>query len=312
MKNSSLFQAGYCAVVGALVGIASALGVFARGDGTVMTVTSIRGTTYEAAASGVYAYNSEQVVAEGIGWDVFTLVVIMPALLVAAVLVARGALRGRLLAAGLFGYTFYMYLEYSVTWAFGPLFALHVLIAALSLIGLVWLVGAIAPIVAELPVASRFPFRAWAFLSLGMAVLLGVMWTGRIVGALQSPAAADAVLFGDTTLTVQAMDLVLVLPTLIISGLLALRRTAIAEAAGAIVVVAYTAMAAAIAAMLVSAGVRNGTFEWPPIVLFAAAALAAIAVGYEMYVAIGRAVTATAALNLNLRVVLRQEGAKPV
>ena len=42
-------------------------------------------------------------------------------------------------AAGLFGYFVYQYLEYSVTWAFGPLFPLFIAIYAASLAGIVWL-----------------------------------------------------------------------------------------------------------------------------------------------------------------------------
>ena len=42
--------------------------------------------------------------------------------------VLRGSFRGRLLALGLLGYLLYQYLEYSLTWAFGPLFLLHIVI----------------------------------------------------------------------------------------------------------------------------------------------------------------------------------------
>lgn len=55
-----------------------------------------------------------------------TLALAVPALLAAVPAVARGSLRGRLLALGLLVYFFYQYLEYAVFWAFGPLFPLFV------------------------------------------------------------------------------------------------------------------------------------------------------------------------------------------
>ena len=46
------------AAVAVLAAAAAALGVFARGDGTYVTVASVRGVIYEMATSGVYAYNA--------------------------------------------------------------------------------------------------------------------------------------------------------------------------------------------------------------------------------------------------------------
>ena len=283
MKPKNLGQALLCCVVAIGAGVAAAADVFLRGDGTVVSVTSVRGLPYEVAANGVYAYNAHQVVAEGVGWDLFTLVVIVPALLLTALFVARGSFRSELLATGLLGYTFYMYFEYSVTWAFGPLFLLHVAIAGLSLIGIVWLVSAFAPVAASLEVAPGFPSRAWAALALAMAGLLGLMWAGRIFQALGSTGDADSMLAGGTTLTVQAIDLVLVLPMLAISAIAALRRSVVGELVAAVVVVTFVAMAAAIDAMLLSAGVINGEFQWPPIAIFGAASVAGLVIGWRMY-----------------------------
>jgi hypothetical protein len=96
--------AAWCALVALLAGLAAGLGVFARGDGAFESVTSARGEMYDLATSGVYANNALQLVAEGVGWDVFTLLVAVPALAVAAWLVARGSFRGTLAAAGMLVY----------------------------------------------------------------------------------------------------------------------------------------------------------------------------------------------------------------
>src|SRR6188768_1502193 len=137
-------MAAFAVVVGLMSAVAAAFGVFARGDGSYEIVTSVRGVTYPMATSGVYAYNAQRVVAEGVGWDVFTLFVAVPTMLAAAAFVAGGSFRGRLLASGLFGYFLYQYLEYAMTWAFGPLFPLFVLIFGSSLIALIWFGASVA------------------------------------------------------------------------------------------------------------------------------------------------------------------------
>lgn len=269
--------------VALLAALAAGLGVFARGDGTFASVTSARGETYEMATNGVYAHSAKQLVAEGIGWDVFTLAVVAPALLIAAVVVGRGSFRGTLMAAGLFGYFAYLYLEYAVTWAFGPLFPLFIVLLAGSVLGLIG-TGAL---VAEAGVTDRFtdafPRRGWAALSIGMGLLLTVMWIGRIAAAM---AAEVPALHGETTMTVQALDLGLVVPVAVLTGVAALRRHPAGLAASAAFAVMFTAMSAAIGAMLVSASIVTGALELPPLVIFGLATAAGLAVTVRIFASV--------------------------
>ena len=191
-------MAAFAVTVALSAAVAAALGVFARGDGSYETVTSVRGVTYAMATSGVYAFNAQRIVAEGVGWDVFTLFVAVPVMLAAAGLVAGGSFRGRLLALGLFGYFFYQYLEYAMTWAFGPLFPLFIAIFGASLVGLVWFGASVADDGIADRFGEEFPGRPFAVASVLMAVLLVVMWTGRIAAGLAGDLAA-AGLHGETT-----------------------------------------------------------------------------------------------------------------
>lgn len=281
-RNSRIGMAALCAGVALLAAIASALGVFARGDGTFETVISERGVPYEMATSGVYAYNAQRVVAEGIGWDIFTLAIAVPALLVAAVFVARGSFRGRLFAAGLLGYLFYQYLEYAVTWAFGPLFPLFVVIYAASLAGLVWIGVSIAREGVAGRFSERFPRRSWAVLSIGMAAMLTLLWLQRIATALGGDLLVGG-LTSETTMTVQALDLGLVAPASVFIAIVAWRRTAAGYALATAYSVTFVAMALAIVGMLLSAWAVEGTLELPPVAIFGLPAAAAVALGLRMY-----------------------------
>jgi hypothetical protein len=275
-------MAAFCVGVAVLAGIASALGVFARGDATFETVINERGVPFEMATTGVYAFNAQRVVAEGIGWDIFTLVIAVPALVVAAVLVAGGSFRGRLFAVGLLGYFFYQYLMYAVTWAFGPLFLLFVVIYAASLAGVVWIAVSIARGGVAGRFSERFPRRGLAVLNTAMAGLLTLLWVQRVATALGGDLVAGG-LTSETTMTTQALDLGLLVPTSVFIAVLAWRRSAAGYVLATAYSVTFVAMASAIVGMLLSAWAVEGTLELPPVAIFGLAAAAAVAIGLRMY-----------------------------
>jgi hypothetical protein len=287
-RNTWNGMAALCAAVAVLAGIASALGVFARGDGATALVTSVRGETYEMAVNGVYAYNAQRVVAEGVGWDIFTLLIAVPALMLTVPGVRRGAFAARLLASGLLGYFVYMYLEYAVTWAFGPLFLLFVVIFATSLAGIVWFGTEIAASGIEGRFTERFPVRSWATISIGLAALLSMLWLQRIFVGLT---AEQIKIDGETTMTVQALDLGVMVPAAIFTATLALRRRAVGYVLSAVFAVTYLAMTSAITGMLLSAWAVEGQLEIVPVTIFVVAATASIVVITRMY----RSITAQAA-----------------
>ncbi|WP_148314540.1 hypothetical protein [Sorangium cellulosum] len=57
---------GLCLGIALLAALAAAAGVFFRGDGATAAAVSIRGEHYAYATTGVYRYNAERLVAEGI------------------------------------------------------------------------------------------------------------------------------------------------------------------------------------------------------------------------------------------------------
>lgn len=267
--RSFVGMAAMLGIVAVLAGVAAGLGVFVRGDGTYQTVTSVRGVTYQMATTGVYANNAQRVVAEGIGWDVVTLFLAVPALLATLPFVVRGSFRGRLIATGLLGYLFYQYLEYAVTWAFGPLFPLFIVIYAASLAGIVWLGVSLSRAGVQGRFDDRFPRRSYAFLTAGMAVLLTLLWARRIATGLSGDL-EGASLWGETTMVVQALDLGLVVPSALFIAMLVWRQSTIGYLLGAIWIVTSIGLSSAIVGMLIAAGLVGGAFEIPPIVIFGA------------------------------------------
>lgn len=270
-----------CLLIVALVGVTAGVGVFHRGSGETTTVETPRGETYEMVVDGVYRFNSQRLVAEGIGWDLVTLFIAVPLSVVAVVLFARGSLAGRFLTLGMLAYFFYQYLMYAVTWAFGPLFLLFVAIYSTSAVAIFWILSNTSLESTAPRFGSGFPARGMAIFSFVMAALLVVMWLGRIVPALEGD--VQGLLVGQTTMVVQALDLGIVVPLAIWTGVMTWRRRPVGYLLAAIFVVKGAAMALAITAMVVSAWVIEGVPELPPIVLFGVATLVSLWLGIRIY-----------------------------
>lgn len=274
--------AALCLIIALGAGVTAAIGVFARGTGATEAATSIRGEEFEYATDGVYAFNAERVVAEGVGWDALTLFAAVPALLIVVPFVARGSLRGRLAAAGILGYLVYQYLMYAVFWALGPLFPAFIVLYPLSFIAIVWIVTTLD--VATLPArfSERFPRKSIAIFSGVMGLQLIAMWVPRIATGLSGDL-AGAGLMGTPTLAVQALDLGIIVPLALATAVFAWQRKPVGYLLAAVFSVKGVTMAGAIVAMLVSAWIVEGTLEVAPFALFSLATAVAGTIAFFIF-----------------------------
>jgi hypothetical protein len=268
------WMAAYLGAMAVLVAGLAMIGVFGRGDGTTESVVSARGETYEMVTAGIYAWNPERMVAEGVGWDVVTLLLAVPALLFASRGVRRGSLRWRLVAIGLLAYLWYQYLMYAMAWAIGPLFLAFVVVFAASAAGIAWFAASIE--VAALPthVSDRFPRRGMMAFCVLIALLLLGMWLPLIASVLRGD--LEGTLLGQTTLVVQGLDLGVVVPVAVATVMLLARRTPAGILLATALAVKGLTMALAICAMLVSAWYVEGAPEIGPMVLFGVVAAACL------------------------------------
>lgn len=275
--------AALCLAVALLAGAASGLGVFQRGDGSKASTTSIRGEEWEYVTTGIYRYNAERVVAEGVGWDVVTLFLVVPAMLATLPFLVRGSLRGRLVAAGLLGYFFYQYLMYALMWAFGPLFVPFVLIYSASLCGIIWIATTMRMEELTAEFAASTPRRSFAAFTFLMALMLTGMWGSRIAAGLGGDLVA-AGMYGMPTMVVQALDLGMIVPLSVLTGVLVLKRSPWGYLLASIFSVKGFALATGIVAMLISAWMVEGKLDVGGTIAFASAALVSLGLAVRMYV----------------------------
>lgn len=268
-------------LTGILAAIASAAGIFLRGELATESFVTVRGDTVEYLTGGAYRFNGINVASEGIGWDLVTLFVIVPALAVTLPSLIRGTLRGTLLATGFLVYFLYQYAEYAMALAYGPLFPIYVAIIALS-------VSTIAVLLSRVDVATlperfgpRFPRRAMVAFGLYMAILLGGMWLPLIARTFTEASVPQ--LYGGTTLVVQAFDLGILVPVGLFTAVTVYRRLPVGHLLSAVVIVKGASIALGIAAMLVVEWFTTNEPQLPPIMIFALTALAGVSIAVRIY-----------------------------
>jgi hypothetical protein len=272
---------GLVALTGVLAAIASAAGVFLRGDLTTQPFTTVRGEDVDVLTGGTYRFNGVAVAAEGVGWDGVTLFLVVPALLVTLPALRRGSLRALLFATGVLTYFLYQYAEYAMFLAYGPLFPLYVATFALSLSAMAILLSDLDLRRLAAGVGERFPRRGAAGFGVFMAVLLAGLWLPLIVRTAGEAVVAE--LDGATTLVVQAFDLGFLVPLGIFTAVTVWRRLPVGYVLAAIVVVKGAAMGAGIAAMLIVEALVTDELQAAPIVLFLAVSVVSLVLGVRVY-----------------------------
>jgi hypothetical protein len=264
-------------VAAVLAGIASAAGVLLRGDLQTTEFVSVRGEVVPIVTEGIYRFNAEGIVAEGIGWDLVTLLVVVPATLVALALVWRGSLRAVLVAAGLLAYLCYQSAQYAVYWALGPLYPIYIATLAFSVSALGLLVYGLEVGALRARVERPFPRRSVVAYSVAVVIVLAGLWL-PVVLSTWGRTVVDQ-LQGASTLVVPVFDLGLLVPLAVFTGAAVWRVLPVGYLLASLLLVKGASMALAIASMLLVEANITGELALPPLVVFAVLALISLALG---------------------------------
>lgn len=191
-------------------------------EGAPYPLTTFRGEEVTINASGLYYWDTVSMVAQMQANDLVTLILGLPLLAISFWLTLHGSLRGRLLLAGTLGFILYTYITMAFGAQYNALFLVYVALFSLSLFAFVLLMMSFD--IEELPAhfSENLP-RGWiAGLLFFAAAFLSLAWLGRIAATF-TPGAVPA-LENTTSMFIQAMDLGIIVPVCVFSGVLLLRR----------------------------------------------------------------------------------------
>jgi hypothetical protein len=205
-----------------VLALVAALAGLWPGEGAPYPLTNFRGEEVTINARGLYYWDTVSSAAQMQANDLVMLILGLPLLGISFALTLRGSLRGKLLLTGNLGFILYTYVTMCFGAAYNPLFLVYVALFSLSLFAFV--LSMMSFDLESLPArfSDRLP-RGWiAGLLFFAGGFLLLAWLGRIAPTVfgdQTPALENA-----TSMFIQAMDLGLIVPLCLLSGVLLLRR----------------------------------------------------------------------------------------
>lgn len=217
------------------------------GTGQSYPLTSFRGEQVTINARGLYYWDTVSSVAQMQANDLVALLLGVPLLVISFWFARRGSLRGQLLLAGTLGFFLYTYMSMCFGTAYNQLFLVYVALWGLSLYA--FILGMMSFDLGTLPqhFSERLPRRGIAALFIFTAAFLLLAWLGRIVPSLVSGQIPP--LENITSLFIQAMDLVLVVPLCVVAAILLLRRSAWGYLLSSVALMKFLTMGTAVTVM---------------------------------------------------------------
>ncbi len=219
-------------VIFVLTAVAALAGLWPA-DGDSYSLTSFRGEEVTINARGLYHWDTVSMAAQMQANDLIVLVLGLPLLAISYRLTLHGSLRGRIVLAGTLGFILYTYTTMVFGAHYNGLFLVYVALFSMSLFSFVMALMSFDIDALPSRFSDKLP-RGWiAGLLFFAAAFLILAWLGRIVptmaglpvsgwdtgGVVGVPALENT-----TSMFIQAMDLGVIVPTCVLSGVLLLRR----------------------------------------------------------------------------------------
>ncbi|HEX2728468.1 MAG TPA: hypothetical protein VHM16_01865 [Rubrobacteraceae bacterium] len=243
-----------------------------------ISILLVIATGCELLIDGLFRGDAPYFVAQTIGQDVVTLLVALPALVIGAVLAARGSGRARLVWLGVLVYLVYTYAIYAFHVRFNPLFLVYVALLGFSLYALV---GGLATTDFDV-IKARFtegtPVRVASIFLAIVAATFYLLWMSEVVSALLSGEVPASVTDNGTpTNGVHVLDMAWILPSMVLAAVWLWRKRAIGYALAGVLLTFMTLLVTAIMAMVVSMSLYDQAVAFGQAAIFGSVAVMSMA-----------------------------------
>lgn len=206
---------------------ATGMGIFSNNGSGPYPYTSIRGKTVWIYGKGIYRHMSAEVAPQGIAQDYVTLCLGIPLLLIALYLSRKGSLRGRLLLTGTLGYFLVTYLFYLVMGMYNIFFLGYVFLLSTSFFAFILSFFSFDVNALRISFSKKLPVKFTGRFLIFLACCIALLWLSIVVPPLLDGTIIPVQTEHYTTLIVQGLDLAILLPSAVVSGVLFLRKKAI-------------------------------------------------------------------------------------
>jgi len=171
----------------------------------------------------VYEGNSASLIAQGKGQDLVTLMLAVPALIVALIFSLRGSLHAELAVAGLLGYFLYTYFSYAFLLEFNKWFLAYVAAFSCSLFSFVLILVRLMKAAPDRIAVPQAPLNVGAILLILLGVALLFMWLSQLIPAMQGRSVRVIEESGGKPV-IQALDLGIIVPAAMVIAIMVFRH----------------------------------------------------------------------------------------
>lgn len=203
------------------------MGLFYQNSGTAYTFTSLRGQAVNIFGSGLYQYDNLFTVGAFRGADIVTLALVTPLSLLAYWRYRKNSLRGKLLLSGLL--IFYLYNSFSLTFmaAFNFLFPVYIAFLSASFFAFIAINLELSSIQIHLSGLDKLPHKGMGIFLIAAGAGTLFIWGSELIEPLRSNTSPEH-LAHYTTLVTHALDMGIIAPAAMLTGILLLQRQPIA------------------------------------------------------------------------------------
>ncbi len=237
--------------IGVLALGACIAGLFISGGSGQHEFKSINGEMVKIYGSGLYRNDSIAMVAQGKASDFITAIIGIPLLLISLYFTNKGSLRGKLMLTGTLGYFLYTYISYTFLWMYNTFFIVYVVLMTLSLYA--FILCFVSFDIEDMPSMfnKNLPVRLLGGYQLFIGFVIGMMWLGKIAPSILGGTTPGG-LEHYTTLVIQGLDLGIVVPTAVLSGILIIKRKPLGYLLSSVIIIKGFTMLTCISAMIIN------------------------------------------------------------
>lgn len=251
--------------------IASSYGFFSNKAAYLeKTIQTINGDTVTLYGKGLYYNDSVSLASQARAQDIITLFAGIPLLIISLFFSNRNSLKGRLVLTGILGYFLYTYISYSFLATYNKFFLIYVVLMTLSLFS--FIINFTSPELKEVKnhFKPEFPNKYFGVFCIITGLIICLMWLGRIIPSIGK---LPAELEHYTTMVIQAMDLGLIVPVAIMSGILLLKNKSLGYLLTSVIAIKGAALSLALVMMIIFQLISGVNVHFIEIITFSLFAL---------------------------------------
>jgi hypothetical protein len=242
-------------------------GLFSRGGIGEHEYKTINNEIVKINGLGLYKNDSIDVAAQGKASDLVTLVMGIPLLLTSLYFTRKGSFRGRLILTGTLGYFLYTFMSYTFLWMYNKFFIIYVLLMSLSLFAFILSMMSFDIENITSNFKKQLPVKFLGGFQIFLAFAVGMLWLGKIAPSIFK-GAVPVGLEQYTTLVIQGMDLGIVVPTAILSGILLIKRKPFGYLLSSVLIIKFITMLTCMSAMIINQALNNVKMGTAEIIIF--------------------------------------------